>query len=55
MNKYLKDVTTIIRDGSMDNSYKMSWIRSIFEYYSKNPKTSIKKDYVREFWYRCKG
>ena len=39
MNKYIKDITTIIRDCSMDNTYKMSWIRSIVEYSSKNPST----------------
>ena len=32
-------MTTIIRDCSMDNTYKMSWIRSIVEYSSKNPST----------------
>ena len=37
MNKYIKDITTIIRDCSMENTYKMSWIRSIVEYCSKNP------------------
>ena len=37
MNTYIKDLTTIIRDCSMDNTYKMSWIRSIVEYSTKNP------------------
>ena len=37
MNKYIKDITTIIRDCSMENTYKMGWIRSIVEYSSKNP------------------
>ena len=37
MNKYINDITTIIRDCSMENTYKMSWIRSIVEYCSKNP------------------
>ena len=37
MNQYIKDLTTIIRDCSMDNTYKMGWIRSIVEYSSKNP------------------
>ena len=41
MNKYLNDITTIIRDCSMVNTYKMSWIRSIVEYCSKNPNSSI--------------
>lgn len=41
MNKYLNDITTIIRDCSMVNTYKMSWIRSIVEYCSKNPNLSI--------------
>jgi len=37
MNNYIKDLTTIIRGCSMDNTYKMSWIRSIVEYSTKNP------------------
>ena len=37
MDKYLNDITTIIRDCNMDNTYKMSWVRSIIEYCSKNP------------------
>ena len=37
MDKYLNDITTIIRDCNMDNTYKMSWVRSIVEYCSKNP------------------
>lgn len=41
MNNYIKDLTTIIRNCSMDNTYKMSWIRSIVEYSTKNP--SIRK------------
>ena len=37
MNKYLNDITTIIRNCNMDNTYKMSWVRSLVEYCSKNP------------------
>ena len=41
MNKYIKDLTTIIRDGNMENTYKMSWIRSIVEHSTINPHTKI--------------
>ena len=37
MNNYLNDITNIIRNGSMENTYKMSWIRSLVEYCSKHP------------------
>lgn len=31
MDKYLQDLSTVIRDCSMDNTYKMVWVRSIVE------------------------
>ena len=37
MNNYLNDITNIIRNGSMENTYKMRWIRSLVEYCSKHP------------------
>ena len=46
MNNYIKDLTTIIRDCSMENTYKMSWIRSIVEYSTKNP--SVNKVHFEE-------
>ena len=39
MEKYIKDLTTIIRDCNMENTYKMSWVRSLVEL----SKTSTKK------------
>lgn len=37
MDKYIKDLTTIIRDCSMENTYKMVWIRSLVEFSVKYP------------------
>jgi len=31
MEIYIKDLTTIIRDCTMENTYKMSWVRSLVE------------------------
>ena len=45
MNPYLKNVLDLINNGSMDNTYKMSWIRSIVESCEKSPKKNIPKNY----------
>jgi 5-methylcytosine-specific restriction endonuclease McrA len=37
MNKYIKDLANIIRNGDMENTYKMAWIRSIVEFCVTNP------------------
>tara|TARA_B100002052_G_scaffold253812_1_gene243052 strand:+ start:451 stop:1374 length:924 start_codon:yes stop_codon:yes gene_type:complete len=37
MEKYIKDLTTIIRDCNMENTYKMSWVRSLVELSVKHP------------------
>ena len=37
MEDYIKDLTTVIRDCSMENTYKMSWVRSLVEWSVKNP------------------
>ena len=39
MDDYIKNLINLIENGSMDNTYKMSWIRSIVECCEKNPKT----------------
>ena len=44
MNYYIKNLCEIINCGSMDNTYKMSWIRSIVESCEKNPKQKIHFD-----------
>ena len=38
MDDYVKTLTDIIRRGSMDNTYKMAWARSLVEhsFYSPN-------------------
>lgn len=37
MNKYLKELTHLISNCAMENTYKMSWVRSITEYLITNP------------------
>ena len=44
MDDYLKELTNIISNGSMENTYKMSWIRSIVETCEKQPKKIIHFD-----------
>lgn len=44
MDDYLKQLTYIITNGAMDNTYKMSWIRSIVETCEKEPKKIIHFD-----------
>ena len=31
MNDYIKELTMLIRDGDMQNTYKMAWARAIVE------------------------
>ena len=44
MDDYLKQLTHIISNGSMENTYKMSWVRSIVETCEKEPKKIIHFD-----------
>ena len=44
MDDYLKQLTHIISNGSMENTYKMSWIRSIVETCEKKPKEVVHFD-----------
>ena len=44
MDDYLKELTNIISNGSMENTYKMSWIRSIVEICEKQKKRTIHFD-----------
>ena len=44
MDDYLKELTNIISNGSMENTYKMSWIRSIVEICEKQQKRTIHFD-----------
>ena len=38
MEKYIRDLTTVISDCFMTNTYKMSWVRSLVEWSVKNPR-----------------
>ena len=31
MEQYIKDLTYVIQNGEMENTYKMVWVRSIVE------------------------
>ena len=58
MNLYLKKTLDLINNGSMDNTYKMSWIRSIVETCEKNPKKKIHFDDLSKlifkyYWNQC--
>ena len=58
MNPYLKNVLDLINNGSMDNTYKMSWIRSIVESCEKSPKKNIHFDELsrlifKYYWNQC--
>ena len=44
MNKELKELSNLINYGSMENTYKMSWIRSIVEFCEESPKKIINLD-----------
>ena len=44
MNKELKELSNLINYGSMENTYKMSWIRSIVEICEESPKKIINLD-----------
>ena len=46
MEKYIKDLTTIIRDCNMENTYKMSWVRSLVESYNYKLFNDKNLDYV---------
>ena len=39
MDQYIKDLSYVIQNGDMENTYKMVWIRSIVETCCLNPKT----------------
>ena len=58
MNPYLKKVLDLINNGSMDNTYKMSWIRSIVESCEKSSKNNIHFDELSKlifkyYWNQC--
>ena len=41
MDQYIKDLSTLIREGEMENTYKMVWIRSIVESCVLDPRSSL--------------
>ena len=47
MGKYIRDLCEVIRDGDMENTYKMVWIRSLVETCVLEPSLkTIDFDYV---------
>lgn len=58
MDPYLKKTLDLINYGSMDNTYKMSWIRSIVEFCEKTPKKKVHFDQLsrlifKYYWNQC--
>ena len=58
MDPYLKKTLDLINYGSMDNTYKMSWIRSIVEFCEKTPKNRVHFDQLsrlifKYYWNQC--
>ena len=41
MNPYIQEFTEIIRNGSMENTYKMSWARALVELCVKDPQKHL--------------
>jgi hypothetical protein len=52
MDGYIKELTDVIENGSMDNTYKMSWIRSIVESCEKSTKSKIHFDELSELIFK---
>ena len=58
MDPYLKKTLDLINYGSMDNTYKMSWIRSIVEFCEKTSKKKVHFDQLsrlifKYYWNQC--
>ena len=58
MNTELKELLNLIMNGSMENTYKMSWIRSIVEICEESPKKIIHFDDLsplifKYYWNQC--
>ena len=58
MNTDLKELLNLINNGSMENTYKMSWIRSIVEMCDVSPKQIIHFDELsplifKYYWNQC--
>ena len=53
MNNYIEDLTTIISDCSMENTYKMSWSRALVEHACNYPhKKEIHFDRISELMFK---
>jgi len=52
MNSYIKDLIDLILNGGMDNTYKMSWIKSIVEVCEQDCKEKIDFDELSPLIYK---
>jgi len=41
MDKYIKELTYVISNGSMENTYKMGWVRSLVDFSIFNPNKKL--------------
>ena len=53
MNNYIKNLTTVISDCSMDNTYKMSWCRALVEHaFNNESQKKIPFDKISELMFK---
>ena len=52
MHKYIEDLTDLISNCSMDNTYKMSWCRALVEYSCNNTEKKVHFDKLAELIFK---
>ena len=52
MHKYIEDLTDLISNCSMDNTYKMSWCRALVEYSYNNTEKKVHLDKLSELIFK---
>ena len=52
MHKYIDDLTDLISNCSMDNTYKMSWCRALVEYSYNNTEKKVHFDKLSELIFK---
>ena len=52
MHKYIEDLTDLISNCSMDNTYKMSWCRALVEYSYNNTEKKVHFDKLSELIFK---
>lgn len=59
IDNYIKDFLSLIRNCSVDNTYKMALGKAIVELATENPpeelEVAINRDYFLKFWINCRN